>query len=712
MRRLLMILAICGLPTLSMAQNTAGTLSTLVADRLDIIGDQIIASGNVQIWQGTQMIEARKLVYDRTADRIELSGPIKLQDADGTTILASAAELSLQQQTALLQDARMVMEDRLQLAAVQIARPNQNITSFFKAAATSCYVCKGGVPIWQIRARRVVHNADEKMLYLDHAHLRIMDIPVLYVPWMRLPDPSLDRATGFMQPQIRSSTLLGTGLALPFFITLGDHRDIEVAPYVSPRTNSLEYKYRQAFVDGNLTVEGAFSDDDIEAGRLRAYVFADGTFKAPYGFTLDFDLRTVNDKSYLIDYGYSNADRLHSFAALNRSERARHDDLSFSHYYSLRQSEDNATLPTLVIEGTSQRRFAPASIGGTLNTQVSFLSSYRYSDLDVDGPDADTEVDGYDFTRISLDADWSRNWTLPNGMIAGVGGLVGLDAYYIDQHAQFADQIANTRLKANAELSWPLGRKAHFGTDLIVPKIQYSIGQTNQDAVPNQDSTRVEFDQGNLFRHSQGPGFDLAETGNAFTAGVTWNRHWNAGFDTEFTAGRIWRDSTNAGYSHSSGLDGRKSDWLLSLGFRDDNGIAFFARTLLDDDGDTAKTAAQFDLTRARYNMNAAWTYLSADTDEDRNQNVSELAASFGYKINPQWTITNNVRYDFGADEASSAGMGLRYKNECIDINLTASRRFSTNSNVQASTDYVLSIDVLGFGTQSGDTVAPPKCGI
>ena len=55
-------------------------------------------------------------------------------------------------------------------------------------------------------------------------------------------------------------------------------------------------------------------------------------------------------------------------------------------------------------------------------------------------------------------------------------------------------------------------------------------------------------------------------------------------------------------------------------------------------------------------------------------------------------------RYDFEADRATRAGVGLEFRNECLLVDLSLSRRFTTSTSVKPTTDFGLSVDLLGFG--------------
>ncbi|MDG1803113.1 MAG: LPS-assembly protein LptD, partial [Paracoccaceae bacterium] len=218
------------LPVLASAQGVA----TLVADTVFIAGGSstLVAEGNVEVLYDDTRLTASRVTYKQDTDAMTIEGPIAIVTGDNDTIiLANAAQIDPTLQNGLLRGARLVLDQQLQLAASQMNRVEGRYTQLYQVAATSCHVCQNKPPLWSIRASRVIHDEAERQLYFENAQFRIYDVPVLWVPWMRLPDPTLERATGLLIPKLRTTTELGIGLKLPYFITLGKHRDLTLTPY-------------------------------------------------------------------------------------------------------------------------------------------------------------------------------------------------------------------------------------------------------------------------------------------------------------------------------------------------------------------------------------------------------------------------------------------------------------------------------------------------
>ena len=118
--------------------------ATLVADNVGISGqDTLVASGNVEVLQGTTRLRATRVTYMRSKGALTIEGPITLTDDKGTVVLADSAALSDDLRQGLLTSARMVLDRQLQIAAAEMERVDGNKTVLRRAVASS--VAHGGI---------------------------------------------------------------------------------------------------------------------------------------------------------------------------------------------------------------------------------------------------------------------------------------------------------------------------------------------------------------------------------------------------------------------------------------------------------------------------------------------------------------------------------------------------------------------------------------
>ncbi len=683
---------------------TAQDPASLIADRVILSGDDTLtAEGAVVVHYRGARLTAERIVYDSRTDLLTIEGPIRLTDDGGTVVLADAAELSRDLTEGVLTSARLVLDQQLQIAATEMSRKQGGrYTQLDRVVASACEVCPSNpTPLWEIRARRVVHDREERQLYFDHAQFRVAGLPIFYAPRLRMPDPTLDRATGFLLPRFRTTSALGAGVKLPYFIAIGDSRDLTLTPYVSlDRTRTLEFRYRQAFATGRMEFSGALSRDDLIQGKTRGYLFGEGSFDLPRDFALDVALQTVTDDAYLLDYGVSDIDRLASGLAVTRTRRNEHISARFFRYWSIRPGDDNAVLPTLVGDMTFQRRFSPRYLGGTGQFRFQTHSHRRSSSLDTD-VNGDGVADGRDVARATLMTDWRRNWTLTNGMVVSGGFQAAADVYAIHQDDSFPGTVTRFTPAAAVELRWPWVKTEARGgaAQVIEPVVQLVWSPDSTATVPNEDSQIATLDEGNLFGFSRFPGADRHELGTRVNVGVGWTRHAPSGWSLGVTAGRVFRASDLDQFGAGSGLDGTSSDWLVATQVETAGGITVMNRALFDDSLDFSRDELRIGYRTPRYDLTAGYLWLVADPTEGRLQESSELVFDAGWNFAQNWRGEIGGRYDFEAASAARASFGLQYRNECATIDLSLSRRFTSSTSVAADTDFNLAVVLAGFGT-------------
>ena len=677
----------------------------LVADRVFITRERtLVAEGAVEAFQGDTRLRARRITYDRASGTLVIEGPIRIDQGERITVLADAAEMDRGLRNGLLRGARMVFDQQVQLAALQMVRVGGRYTQLYKTSVTSCHVCEDGrPPLWQIRARSVTHDQQERQLYFEDAQLRVLDVPVFYFPALRLPDPTLERATGFLIPTIRSTSQLNTGVRVPYFIRIGDHRDLTVTPYLSPRTKTLGLRYRQAFRRGRIELEGAVTRDELLPGETRGYVFGTGAFDLGNRFRFAFDVKYASDNAYLVDYGLPDYDRLRSELELTRTTRDNVFRSAVIHYDSLRDGENESRLPTLITDVSYQKRAHPRGLGGELRLGLNLRAFRRGSRLNIVGRDV---------ARATVDAEWRRNWTFGPGLRADWRMGVAADRFDIHDDSSYAPTITRTTPRAALALRYPMTRAARGGgTHFLEPVAQLGWTDSQGAAAPIDESRFVEFDRGNLLSLSRFPSADTREDGTTLALGLNWTGFAASGWEADATVGQVFRGLADPNFSTTSGLSGRSSDILLAGQVRMKQGLSLTGRSLLDDAFGVSKVELRGNWSSPRTRISGSYLWLGIDPAEGRAAEVSEFWFDGSYRVSPNWTASANLRYDIADDSATRAGVGLVYQNECVTVDLSVNRRYTSSTSVEPSTDFGFTIALSGFAVESGTAKYRRSCG-
>lgn len=669
-------------------------LTAMVADVIRIDGEnKLTATGNVELHAGGRLLRAQMLSFDRSTNTLLIGGPIFLQDGPDVVLLADSAEMDPELRTGLIRGARLILQQQLQVAGAEMERTDARFSEFRQVVASSCEVCaKGDAPLWEIHARRVIHDEETRELFFYNAQFRIAGVPVFYLPTLRLPDGTRDRVRGFLTPSVRTTSELGPGLKLPYFFPIGDHADLTLTPYVATNyTYTLEGRYRQAFENGDIEFSGALSRDSIRPGETRGFLFGDGRFDIPRDYELRFDIETTTDDPYLRDYDYSDKDRLDSGLGIYRTQRNERIEAETVYYQSLRSDEENDTVPTLVGDARWDRR--RALLGGT--------GGWFDLDLIAHGHMRPSQEDfvGRDMARLRATLAWTKAWTGPSGLRFGGNAVLNGDVVRIYEDSEYpSDQSALTPTAA-VEASWPLARTDASGArHLVEPVAQLVWTKPDTLDTPNDDSTLVAFDSGNLLSLNRFPGLDRYEEGWRANLALRWSRLDPDGWSFGLTGGRVLRDRDQNQFSPGSGLTGTESNWLGQIDFEYGGNLLLRNLILLDSGFEPTLNETRFTWISDTLDLSSGYIWQRADTDVNLMEDLSEFSLDADYNITDRWAAELDLRHDLTEQQTNRARLGLSWRNECVRVDLSVLRRFRATEEQEPTTSYGLSVSLAGFG--------------
>ena len=120
---------------------------------------------------------------------------------------------------------------------------------------------------------------------------------------------------------------------------------------------------------------------------------------------------------------------------------------------------------------------------------------------------------------------------------------------------------------------------------------------------------------------------------------------------------------------------------------------------MLDDKARFSKAEARAGWTNTRVDLGASYALLVTDPAENRPKAQSEWTFDGSYRVSRHWTTSAEWRYDLADRRVDRAGLGLQYRNECVQVDATVSRRFASSTNLEPSTDFGLTVALKGFST-------------
>ena len=327
-----------------------GTPVHVEAAQQQINGHTYTLIGEVTIHYRDYILRADKVNYNQDTGDIEADGHLQVEGGpEDEMIQADHGSVNVDVDSARFYDVIGTVGVRMNATRRKVVYTGINPFIFtgrvviqegrakFKIIDGTMTSCRLPHPDWRITAGEI-YVGDGKA-YAKSAAFRLLNVPILYLPYATHPVGSSDRQTGFLIPVYSNSNIKGTVLGEQGFFVLNRSMDLLVGiDYYSKRgwAPSGEYRYRGR--DGNYA--------DMRFTALADRLGDGGSDIILNGFrSLDAQTRAVSNLEYLSSYAYRNvfansfaqavASQVDSSAFLTRNELSgASESLNYSRYTS------------------------------------------------------------------------------------------------------------------------------------------------------------------------------------------------------------------------------------------------------------------------------------------------------------------------------------------------------------------------------------------
>jgi len=681
----------------------------------------IVARGSVEASYGGRILRADQIVYDRRTGKVRATGNVVILDEDGTQQFAEEVEVNerLDDGYAVGFSTRLP-EGGVATASSAVRQPN-GVNALDQAVYTACEVCEeeGKRPTWALRARRATLNENNDIISYRDAVLEVAGFPVLYLPYFFHPDPSAGRRSGLLVPSIGASSRLGFVYEQPYYKVLSKSSDLTITPTFYSRVRPLlQLEYRKAFATGDINASGSITyerDFDNNGNRfgeeeVRGHIFADGDFRINDTWEWGFGIERASDDLFTRRYSIEGEN-------IARGLFDGQPRTLLSQLYAVGQTEDfyaDASLLFFQNLQVDNPLIAEPPITTPLLYADKFYELGRYGRASVtasaavlsrNGADGFTPDVNPDSRRISIGADWSATRVLPGGFVAEPFAEVRGDYYDLDPAAAGQSSVSRAVGSVGAKLSWPLLRQGKHVDVLIEPTVlgAWGLSNTNNDAIPIEDSELFEFDETRLFESNGFSNFDLYEGDGKLSVGVTTSARFKSGFTVNAIAGRRWRSRADDAFDVASNLDGTSSDWVGSVSANFGRPLQLEARVRLDEDTFSvnridAKIATGF------WRFSGSARYFRVDEDIRPDILVPDEGIDFGaqFRLSKHYSLSYRQLRDFTTQSDLNRSIGIAYTDNCSRFEIIYQRNEAVDRTI-GQADSVLfrfSLKTLGeFGS-------------
>ena len=714
------VCAVASLPADTQAQDSAAQALPQYSDLIEgggdglLIADELLydreartltAAGGVEVFYRGRRLFAERLTYDEETGAVEALGNVTLVDEAGNAIYATDLKIAGDLRDGIAEGVAARIGPQAKVAGARMTRTEGRLTVIERAVYSPCNVCEENpTPFWQIKARTVTHDLENKTIAYEDPTLEVMGTPVAWLPYFEHPDPSVKRASGFLLPSFFSSSSLGYGASVPYHFVLAPHRDLTVTPqFLSEEWPVLDLEYRERTETGRFQIAATGTIADIEDGTgtvtshdaFRGSLFGQGRFalsdKADWGF----DLELTTDDTFLRRYRITSDDRLASRLFAESFDDREFWSASAYYFQGLRLSDSPGLTPFVLPFLEYSNALDRPVLGGEITVDASALAL--------------TRTDGADTYRLSGTVGWERRFLIRNGLVLTGFGSLRTDLYQVMEGADplnpATDLPTDTTFRivptAGAELSWPLFRPGARIDQVVEPIVQFIVSPygTDDPGIPNEDSASFEFDETNLFAKDRFPGIDSVETGPRINVGMRYTAFAGDIGSAQLTFGQSFRFRDATAFTAASGLRDESSDYVGRIVLNWQDKFSLIHRFRLDRD-DLSYERAEVGIRGGPdwWRSTATYVKLTGDPAVAGLTAREEFNLGTDVQIDNNWALRGAWRRDLDASRSVEAAAGLFYADECLELEFSVRRRFTRDRDIEPSTSLNLRINLLTLG--------------
>lgn len=673
--------------------------NTLVYDGT---ADVISAQGRATMHYGGYIIVCDDLRYEQATGDLACIGNAELTDPDGNVIKSERMDVTGGMKEAFIRSMTVTTTDGAQVTARDGNYSRALQTVLNDASYSPCGLCideKGRRIGWRVRAARMIHDAETKTVIFEQPSLEVLGIPVAWLPWLSVPDPTSGRQAGFRLPSADYDEKYGGRLNVPYFIPVGEDIDILLSPSIMSQQGFLmAAEYQQRFDYGSITIKasgiyqldpGAFQT--VGNREWRGAIQSSGEFRPIENWTVGWSYSAFTDAAYFEDYGFDTADwKVNEVYATHLSEDF-YADIRLQQFLKLGQfvtdqsAEDAQNQQAATLPNARGAGYFDLGEWGQVRATGSLLGVHR--DMkDAFAYGGKPYVFGYEGTKThaSAEVSWQKPFITGGGIVAtpylglraditdynqGDGADLGIGLPEPDDQLLFeATPIAAI------DVRWPLIASNGPDSHLLEPVAQlvYRGSDTTAVGITNDNAHSFVLDDTNIFAYDRFTGTDRQETGLRANVGARYLANFSGGQWLEIVGGQSFHlagvnafgepDAANVGTS--SGLEDDASYLVLGVRGSPFAGLTLGSKLQIDTEAmrlARAGVGSSYNMGNG-YSLGADYIYLPADTATGVLQDQQEVTVRASAPLPIDYFKANaSVSWDLAASEWLEARGELLY---------------------------------------------------
>jgi LPS-assembly protein len=578
---------------------------------------------------------------------------------------------------------------------------DENKTVLDKAIFTSCKT-NDDCPPWSLKAEQITHDKIKKDIIYKNAVLNVYDVPVFYFPKFFHPDPSVNRRSGFLQPRLNSSEIVGTSINIPYHYVISDNKDYTFKPTIfDDRIYMFQNEYRMENKNSSFIADFGYTkgyksnlaNNRNGMGHFFSKLNIDLDLKNFASSKLDFFVEKVSMDTFLaifedvlltdkkLENDLKDNNSMTSGLKLSLDHEDYNFTAGFTSYENLQATKNSDRFQY----SFPYYEFSTA-LFTNLDTNLNFSSNGNNTLVDTNNLRS-LVTNSLEYT--------SNDLYLQNGFVNNFG-------IYFKNFNAIAKNDIKYKSSLQSELlnmyeintSYPLFKTEEKYNNYLTPKISFRI---NPSDMKNYSDNSSLITTDNVFSINRLGLSDSYESGKSFTVGLNFKKENKTDsekyFETNFAT--IFRDVPEYKIPRSSSMQGTTSNIFGSIknNFSDHFNINY--KFSIDNN---LKTIEYNDIL-AEFNFNKLSAEMTFHEENNKIGDSNFIQSEIGYDIDENNSFNFKTRRNRKLSLTEYYDLVYEYQNDCLTAAIKYKKTYYQDRDLIPKEDLFFTITLFPLTT-------------
>ena len=688
---------------------------------------EIIAKGNILIEssQYNYKLYTEELIYDLNKKFLSSTSPSKFNDDLGNEITSEFFSLQLDNEIIkarnikisdnfnnnyFLDKAFLNLKNNILVGKDVFIKLDENNNDYFrikgnsikyeknksiinKAVLTPCKENEN-CPPWQLKAQKITHDKEKKIINYQNAWLEIYNKPVLYFPKFFHPDPTVDRQSGFLTPSIISSNNVGNAIEIPYFKVISENKDLTFKPRLYSNNKLLsQTEFRTVSKNFEHISDFSFLSEKFKSHKSH-YFSKTNLFLETKKFDIaemNLNIEQVSNDFYVKNYDLNSPimdddnilENNLNFEAFNK-------DLSFFAELALYENLNRDSSDRYEYIFPSYEFNNKMNISDKFKGDLYFNSSGSIKNYNTNIHERFIINDFIFNSEDKIINNFKNKFNL-------IAKNVNSDTRNSFAFKEKTDTNINFLAEYKSEL--PLIKENKSSKKYLTPKISLRF---NPSKSKNKRSDLRTINYDNIFDLNRLSMNDTLEGGESLTYGVSYKYQNLDGKDIfETNLANVLRVNEEKSISKSSSLGEKTSDIITSMKY-DPNEVFYLKYDLSLDKNLKNK---KYQLLNTNLSINkfvSSFEYLNQSSEFS---NESYLSSKISYNFNENNSISYKTRDNKKEKITEFYNLIYRYRNDCLEAAIEYNKDYYSFGDIKPEEKLFFKITIVPFGEAKGPNI-------